>query len=85
MMAEVVYSLCALTSIACAILLLRGWARSRVRLLAWSSIAFVGLALNNIGLVLDFMVFTTDLSVWRTIPATVGMLILVCALAWENL
>ena len=46
-MIQLVYVLCALTSIACAVLLLRGYFRTRVRLLLWSGLCFVGLALNN--------------------------------------
>jgi hypothetical protein len=86
-MAEVVYGLCALTSFACAFLLVRGWWRSRVRLLLWSAVCFVGLALNNIGLFIDLVILpeTIDLSLWRTVPAVIGMSVLVCALAWEDL
>ena len=46
-MIQLVYLLCALTSLACAVLLLRGYFRTRVRLLLWSGLCFVGLALNN--------------------------------------
>ena len=35
-MAEAIYVLCALTSALCAVLLLRAFARTRVRLLFWS-------------------------------------------------
>ena len=34
-MATLVYALCALTSLACAVLLLRGYLSSRARLLLW--------------------------------------------------
>jgi hypothetical protein len=80
-----VYGLCALTSFACAVLLLRGWLRTRARFLFWTAAGFVGLALNNVGLFLDLVVFpATDLSVWRTMPAVIGMVALVCALAWQE-
>jgi hypothetical protein len=46
-MAETVYILCALTSLACAVLLVRGYRRTPSRLLLLSSFCFVGLALNN--------------------------------------
>ena len=42
LMATLVYALCALTSLACAVLLLRGYASSRVRLLLWSGLCFCG-------------------------------------------
>jgi len=83
-MAEAVYLLCAATSVACAALLLRGYARMGTRLLLWSGLCFVGLALNNIALVIDLMVVVdTDLSSWRLVPAAGGMLLLVYGLVWE--
>ena len=84
-MATLVYALCALTSLACAVLLLRGYARNRVRLLLWSGLCFTGLALNNIILLVDMrMVPTIDLSVWRTLPALAGIVILLYGLVWET-
>jgi len=52
-----VYILCLLTSVACAWLLGRSYTRSRTPLLLWSSICFVFLALNNLFLVLDLVVW----------------------------
>jgi len=81
----IVYALCALTSVACAVLLLRGYARTRVRLLLWSGLCFAGLALNNIVLFIDVRVLPeTDLSVVRTIPAVIGIAILIYGLVWES-
>jgi hypothetical protein len=83
-MAEVVYLLCAATSVACAALLVRGYARTGTRLLLWSGLCFVGLALNNIVLVVDLMVIRdTDLSTWRLVPAAAGILLLLYGLVWE--
>ena len=42
-----VYLLGALVSLLCAVLLLRGYSRSRTRLLFWSGLCFVGLTLSN--------------------------------------
>jgi hypothetical protein len=85
MIGTVVYALCAMTSIACAWLLLRGYARTRVRLLLWSGLCFSGLALNNILLFIDVRVLPdVDLSIVRTIPAVIGMLLLVYGLVWET-
>jgi hypothetical protein len=84
-MATLVYALCALTSLACSILLLRGYARNRVRLLLWSGLCFAGLALNNIILLVDMRVVPDiDLSVWRTLPALAGIVILLYGLVWET-
>ena len=52
-MATIVYILCALTSSLCAVLLLRRYARSRLRLLLWSGLCFIGLALNALLLIVD--------------------------------
>lgn len=84
-MAEVVYALCALTSLVCAALLLRAWLGSRVRLLLWCLLCFVGLALNNVVLFVDKVVVAdVDLSVWRALPAAVGVAVLVFGLVWES-
>lgn len=83
-MADAVYLLCAVTSLACAVLLLRGYVRSRVRLLLWSSLCFVGLTLNNVLLVVDFIILPEgDLSLLRNLPALVGLALLVFGLVWE--
>ena len=52
-----VYILCFLTSAACAWLLGRSYGRSKAPLLLWSSVCFVVLALNNLLLVLDLVVW----------------------------
>jgi hypothetical protein len=82
--ADVVYVLCALTSLACAVLLLRGWRRSRARLLLWSGLCFLGFFLNNVLLFVDVSVVPqVDLAVIRLVPAVVGMALLLWGLAWE--
>jgi hypothetical protein len=84
-MATLVYALCALTSLACAVLLLRGYASTRVRLLLWSGLCFAGLALNNILLLVDKrLVPAMDLSLWRTLPAVAGVALLLYGLVWET-
>ena len=81
----VVYALCAITSITCAVLLLRGYARSGVRLLLWSGLCFVGLALNNVLLFVDLRVLPeVDLSLIRIIPAVGGIAVLIYGLVWET-
>lgn len=83
-MIQLVYVLCALTSIACAVLLLRGYFRTRVRLLLWSGLCFAGLALNNALLVVDENTLVTDLSNLRTLPALAGVALLVYGLIWDS-
>jgi hypothetical protein len=73
-MADTVFALCALTSLACALLLWRGYRRSRARLLFWSSLCFTGLLLNNAMLIVDLRLLpSVDLAVWRTLPAIIGV------------
>jgi hypothetical protein len=61
-MREVIYSLCALTSLACAWLLIRAYRASRTRLLFWSSVCFCGLFVNNALLVVDELLTPADVS-----------------------
>ena len=82
--ADIVYALCVVTSLACAVLLWRGYRHSRARLLMWSSLCFAGLAINNALLIVDLRVLpAVDLSVWRTLPALVGIALLVYGLVWD--
>jgi hypothetical protein len=85
-MAEAVYLLCAATSVACAGLLLRGYLRQRTRLLLWSSVCFVLLALNNALLFIDLIIVPTtlDLSAWRSVTALAGVGVLLFGLIWES-
>ena len=84
-MAETVYILCLLTSATCAYLLLKSYRATRTRLLLWSSLCFVGLALNNMLLFADLVIVpTVDLSVWRNLSALVALSILVFGLVWDS-
>ena len=84
MIPAIVYALCAATSVACAVLLLRAYRRARQRLLLWSGLCFSGLALNNALLVIDTrFVPDTDLSLVRTLPALVGVSLLLYGFIWD--
>jgi hypothetical protein len=83
--ANIVYILCAATSTLCAVLLYRGYRSSGVRLLFWSALCFVGLALNNILLIVDVgFIRDVDLSTWRMLPALAGVAVLLYGLIWET-
>lgn len=86
MLANAIYALCALTSVMCAVLLVRGYRQSRVRLLFWSAWCFVGLALNNVLLLIDLRILpdVVDLEIWRAVPAVIGLSLLVYGLVWES-
>jgi hypothetical protein len=82
--AEAIYLLCAATSLAAAVLLLRQYRASRSPLLLWSCIAFFGLAINNMLVFADFALLTgADLTVPRALTGTISMLTLVYGLIWE--
>jgi hypothetical protein len=84
-MAAVIYSLCALTCLACAVLLLRSYRATRFRLQFWSGLCFVGLTASNVLLVLDrVMLPDVDLSSWRLGTALVAVALLVVGLVWEG-
>ena len=84
-MAEAVYILCAATSTACAALLLRGYGRTRARLLLWSGLCFAFLGVNNVLLFLDLVVFDQlDLRLVRHSTALAGLVLLVWGLVWES-
>jgi hypothetical protein len=76
-MVMAVYVLCLLTSLACAVLLLRGYRSKRVSLLLWTALCFFGLAANNFVLIIDVMVGpAVDLALVRKLPAVVGAVLL---------
>ena len=84
-MSETVYVLCALTSLLCAVLLMRGYLRTRARLLLWSSLCFCGLTLNNVLLFLDKVAFPQfDLSLWRSGSALLAILPLLYGLICDS-
>lgn len=85
-MGEAVYILCAVTSLVCAVLLVRAYLRSRSPLLLWSSVCFVGLFVNNVILVVDVVLMTTevDLLLARDLTNTVSILALVVGLIWSH-
>jgi hypothetical protein len=85
-MAALIYSLCALTSIVCCLLLWRSWRASRARLLFWSALCFACLSVNNVLLVLDRVVLPmeVDLGTWRLAWALAAVLLLLFGLVWED-
>ena len=84
-MSTIVYVLCALTSLACAVLLLRGYRETGARLLLWSGLFFVGLFLNNVLLIVDLRVVPQiNLAVIRLVPALIGVLLLLYGMIWES-
>ena len=83
-MASIVYVLCMATSLACAVLLLRGYREQRARLLLWSGLCFLGFAIGNAMLILDVVLFPAyDLRLLRGMPFLAGLVVLVYGMIWE--
>ncbi len=84
-MGPAVYILGALTSLCCGILLLRGYGKGRKKLLLWSGLCFVGLAISNVLIFVDLVVFP-DVNLYRLrlLTAAAAMLLLLYGLIWES-
>ena len=85
-MAELIYLLCALTSVFCAVVLIRNYRHTKLRLALLACLCFTGLALNNVLLFVDLVVTppTLDLSAIRGAVALVAVLLLVVGLVLED-
>jgi hypothetical protein len=83
--ADAIYLLCAVTSLLAAALLFRQYRQRRTPLLFWSFLAFFGLAINNVLVLLDFGLLPgIDLSLPRTLTGAAAVLVLVYGLIWED-
>lgn len=85
-MPHLIYTLCALTSLTCFLLLARSYRRTRARLLFWSAWCFFLLTVNNVLLVLDKVIWPAevDLKLWRLSAAFIGVALLLFGLIWED-
>jgi hypothetical protein len=79
-----VFALCVLTSLACAYLLARSFIRSRSKLLLWTALCFVGLALSNMFLFADgLLVPDLDLLPLRHLSTLAAIAVLIYGFVWE--
>jgi zinc transporter ZupT len=79
-----IYLLCFLTSFAVMLLLLRAFARSRSRLLLWSALSFIALAISNLFLFADVVLLPDiDLLPARQISALAAVGLLLYGFIWE--
>jgi len=84
-MAAEIYALCGVTSLICAILLLRGYIKSRYRLLLWSGLCFVFFTLNNLLVVADkFFVADYSLLNIRLSVSLAGLILLLYGLIFDE-
>ncbi len=86
-MATIVYALSTLTCIACAYLLLRSFKRNGTRLLLWSGLCFIGMALNNALATVDVNTApeVLDLATVRVLVSLISLSTLVFGLTWESI
>ncbi len=85
-MAAIVYILGALTTLLCAVLLLRAYGAVRQRLLLWSGLCFAGLTISNVLLFIDLVLLPADvnLHIARLSTAAVSMCALLYGLVREG-
>jgi hypothetical protein len=82
---EIGYALGVLTSILCAVLLIRSYRANGTRLLLWCSLCFAGLAVNNVLLFADlFIVPETSLELWRSTTALTALVLMLVGLIREE-
>jgi hypothetical protein len=69
----------------CAVLLLRGYARARKRLLLWCGLCFAGLTASNALLIVDqFLLPDVNLYPYRLLVAACSMLAMLYGLIFES-
>jgi hypothetical protein len=84
-MAPALYILSCLTTLFCAILLLRAYTAVQKKLLFWSGLCFVGLTVSNIFLIADLLLFPQiDLYTYRLGSTAVALGLLLYGLIWES-
>jgi hypothetical protein len=84
-MVLLIYALCALTALACALLLLQGWRRTGSRMLFWSGLCFAGLTLTNLLVIADHYLFREiDRAPLRLGSALLAIALLLYGLVFEE-
>jgi hypothetical protein len=74
-----------LVALLCGVLLARGYKQSRQRLLLWSSICFLGIALHSGLIFVDLVMLpSTDLHMLRRGVIAVAMIVLLYGLIWDS-
>jgi Family of unknown function (DUF5985) len=85
MIPTLIYILCILTCSGCAFLLWRGYRKTRLRLLLWSSLCFLILGIANLLLFADLVIYPgADMSALRGYATLAGILVLIYGLVFES-
>ena len=80
-----VYTLCFLTSSACAWLLARSYWRTRTRLLLWSALCFALLAANNLVVIVDLVLLPAfDFRLARLSLSLAAVSVLLFGFIWDR-
>ena len=80
-----VYLLCFFTAAACAALLARSYRQTRARMLLWSALCFVLLAVNNFLVILDLLVLPElDFRLFRHLSALAAVGVLLFGFIWDS-
>jgi hypothetical protein len=80
----IVYFLCFIASSLCASLLVSAYLRGRERLLLWSAICFCFLAINNLLVFVDIIVFPDlNLVSLRSLTSLTAVAVLLYGFIWE--
>jgi hypothetical protein len=84
-MAELIYGLCTVLSLSIAVMLWRQQRRVPTRMIYWTALCFTGLALSNLLLVIDKLVFPElDLRVLRNSVSLLSIGLLLFGLVYED-
>ena len=84
-MAAAVYILGMFVALLCGLLLARGYRRSHHRLLLWSALCFVGLAVTNGMVFVDLVMLpNVDLRMLRRATSAISMILLLYGLIWDS-
>jgi hypothetical protein len=85
-MAVVIYVLCAMTALVCAVMLLMGSRRTGSRMLFWSGLCFAGLAFTNLVVVVDALELFPheNFSTLRLGSALLALMLLLYGLIFEK-
>ena len=84
-MAPALYVATCLTTMLCAVLLLRAYAHVRRSLLLWSGLCFVGLTVSNLLVIADLVLFPKiDFYSYRLGSTAIAMALLLYGLIWES-
>jgi hypothetical protein len=80
-----VYTLCFLTSSACAALLARSYWQTGARLLLWSALCFLFLAANNLVVIIDLLMLPeVDFRLARNLLSLAALGVLIFGFIWDR-